>query len=1059
MLRALTLAVAAVAASLVLTACPSVAPEQAPRWGYEPVASLPSPVRAVGRLASGALLAATSDGLYRSGPAGDTWTPVGADGLPEGDVVFVGGSEVGPDLVFVWGAGLYSTADNGGTFERVPAPPPLPLPSLLNPWAEVVPFATASDSLGRTWLAGVGGLFVSDDGLDWSTVPVGASGSLNVLFTGVAVRGDDVWAVAQLADSMLPSSFAGLLSGTVFHSPDQGETWEDVSEGFPASAPMAVSVGLDEIPCVGTMDRGVWCREGTWTQAGGDFDAVDVRSDERGLFAATASRGVWIWQPQEQHWTRFGVGAMAGIAEAVAVQSDGAVLGEIFEPREEVPPEADADGTVHVALSFHANYYHSYRGDTPDDDGYGQDIDVIRTILGWLEEHPEARADWDIENHFTLDGWMATESPDVLAAIAARVASGSDDVRVMSWNNGAVAGQTREEFDASIARALASYEAAFAEVTSGVQPQENMFDPDHIGWYAEHGIDWITLFYSSNGFTGMRLEADLTPADRYGTVRIRDPESLSDTMTWVPVYHHADVLDHGGLAAWVRQISATVPGDSLLAIHFDADAESWENFGVELDTLQPLVDAGTAVFTNLEPYVDAHPPATTVDVAGDLADGTGDGFGSWAEKDLNHEVWTKIVRARHLADAARILGDGDDGVEALLAAALEPRLIALSTTHFGLAAPFLHPDRVASATAAADAAVTTAGAALDAAIALAPPGPTEITLLNITDAAGPALVEIPLSLSAEDWVGPEGIHVMRGGTPVPVQVEVLVIGGPEVGVVLRAVLDFEPFGSHHLTWQYDPSEPPASGGLTTADVPASVPLRTPFVECAGVAATAPLEPLEIHVDAAGMVVSEVEYAALPVCDAEGSVAVTRQRWAGLAGTVLSVVGQLPEVSDPTDLESVALSPIGCDGPAATLAWDSLGGTQRTRPMRPGGDTWNANAARSYVVLGCADGSTVEVAHRTTDRTSIAFAPIRERGGDAVLAPLGTLWGVGPWHDGRSVGGSGLGEIATMLVGSQFRPAAPDWAGKTVTYRLLVGSDLGHDALVLFAHPPVAVVGQ
>jgi len=124
-------------------------------------------------------------------------------------------------------------------------------------------------------------------------------------------------------------------------------------------------------------------------------------------------------------------------------------------------------------------------------------------------------------------------------------------------------------------------------------------------------------------------------------------------------------------------------------------------------------------------------------------------------------------------------------------------------------------------------------------------------------------------------------------------------------------------------------------------------------------------------------------------------------------------------------------------------------------MRPGTDTWNGQAAWSQVELVCAEGDAIRFAPR--DRTSLAFAPVREVGGVATVAPLGTLYGVGEWHDGRSTGGSSLGEVATFLVGSQFRPAAPDWAGKTVTWRLLVAEpETPWDVLELWAHPPVVV---
>ena len=1049
MTRALPLLLLAAA----LAACPEPEPEPGLEAGYEVVAQLDGPASAVGQLGSGRLLAATASGLFRADSNGDTWTQATAAGLPEGRVVFVGGGDVDQDLVFVHGGGLHRTTDEGETFESVTTPPVLPLQGLLNPRADVFPMATATDSQGRLWLAGIGGLFVSSDGLEWANVPVAGSGSLNVLFTDVTIDGDDVWAVAQLADSMLPAAFEGLLSGTVFHSPDAGATWEDDSAGLDATAPMAVALDAEGDPCVATLDRGVWCkRSGAWTQLGGDFDAVDLFAGVGGLHAATASRGVWIRDEAAARWARFGDGPMRGITGSVAVAADGTVLTAVGRPVEE--SGGDAGGTVSVALSFHANYYHSYRGDSNSDDGYGLDIDVIRTILGWLETHP-VRADWDIENYFTLDGWMAAESPDILAAIQSRVASGIDDVRVMSWNNGAVAAQTKAEFDESIGRALASYEAVFADVTRGVQPQENMFDPDHIAWYRALGIDWITLFYSANGFSSMRPEVDLDGADLYGPVTIVDPASGAD-MTWVPVYHHADVLDHGGLAAWVRQIRATVPGDSLLVIHFDADGESWENFGAELDRLQPLVDAGAARYTTIQDYLDTHEATTSIEVTGDLADGSGDGFQSWAEKDVNHEVWTRIAASRRYAAAAAALGGDDAEVGALLAGALESRLIALSTTHFGLAAPYLHNDR---ANAARSWSETTEGAALEAleaAVALDPPAGNEVLVVNVTDAEGPALFEVPVSVPADDWVGPEGLHLRRGATPIPMQAEVVVIGGDVVEAVLRGVVPTAAGQILELTWLYDLGTDPASAGLTTDDLPDDVPLGAPFTECGGERAVADPTPLETHVDAAGVVVSVVDVAPLPLCGAEGTVAVTRQRWAGLDGTVVVVNAAVPEVADPDAAESIALSPLSCDGLAESLSWDTWDGTHRTRPMRPGVDTWNASAARSWVRMACADGGGVDVAHRATDRSSMAFAPVRERDGVATLAPLGTLWGRGGYHDARRTGGSGLGDVATWLVGSQFRPAAPDWSGAQVSYRLLVGDGLEPGTMELFAHPPVVV---
>jgi hypothetical protein len=41
---------------------------------------------------------------------------------------------------------------------------------------------------------------------------------------------------------------------------------------------------------------------------------------------------------------------------------------------------------VHITFGFHVNLYHSFRGDTNDENGFGQDIRVIRHILRQLDK-------------------------------------------------------------------------------------------------------------------------------------------------------------------------------------------------------------------------------------------------------------------------------------------------------------------------------------------------------------------------------------------------------------------------------------------------------------------------------------------------------------------------------------------------------------------------------------------------------------------------------------------------------------------------------------------------
>ncbi len=969
----------------------------------------------------------------------------------EGDVTFLG--RAGDALLaFVPGAGLWRLEWADWSESTLPG---LPLAGLLNPRGTPVPFGVDGDG-PTVWLATIGGLLRSEDrGRTFASVPVGASGSLNVLFTDVVAFDQEVWAVAQLADSMLPGQFAGLLAGTVFHSADGGSTWEDASVGLGATAPTAVIRRASGEVCVASLDGGVACREGGgWSAKSEPIDAVALGEVEGRLVVGLAGGGLMI--ETDEGWHTTDSAPVLGLRDGRAITAAGELYSVDADFRPSAPP---GQATVHLALSFHVNLYHSYRGDTNDEDGYGKDLRVMRTTLDWLDAHPGVHADWDIENHFSLDGWMQTDGADVLLRLQERVADGLDDVRLMSWNNGAMASSSREEFDASVLWGVESLEAAFGRVVPGVQPQENMITPDHLGWYRAAGIEWVTLFYAANGFTGPRVDIELTGRALHNPVTLTDP--LGDSLTWLPVYHHADVLDHGGLAAWARQLRRSQDGDVLLAVHFDADGESWENFGAELDALQAQVDAGEVVYSTLQAYLDEHEPVASVALVGDQADGTGDGFQSWAEKDFNHRLATRIFEARTLADQARALAGDQADVQEALDVALVPRLLALSTTHFGLAAPFLADQRVVRAWEYADTAVVAAQDALDAAVAHLPPlEPGQVAVTSWRDAAGPTLVEIPATVPVVDWSGVDAVGLFDGGEELAIGVRIDDDGANDglVDVLLSVVLDLWAGETRRLDLSFDDAPGRPTGALVEADAPDLSALSAPFTECGGARAMGS-EASVTTSTSAGFVATTARSWDLGLCGAAGTVDVQQRRFDGLPGVIVEVEATLGAAADPDDAESIALSPLSCPGLASTMSWRPFGGGWRQRGVRAGADSWNGFSADGAVALGCADGSEIGVAHRVPERSSLAFAPFRERGGVAMLAPLGTLWGSGPFHAPRATGGSGVGEVVTSLVGSQYRPAAPDWAGQTVRYRLLVGSDLSPEALDLFAHPPLVRVGE
>lgn len=93
---------------------------------------------------------------------------------------------------------------------------------------------------------------------------------------------------------------------------------------------------------------------------------------------------------------------------------------------------------IHLAFRFHGNFYHSYRGDTPDEMGFGKDIRIIRRLIETLDELNgrgiPVRGTWDFENYFSLGQIMPEHCPDIIAGLQRRAQAGQDEIQLMSYN-------------------------------------------------------------------------------------------------------------------------------------------------------------------------------------------------------------------------------------------------------------------------------------------------------------------------------------------------------------------------------------------------------------------------------------------------------------------------------------------------------------------------------------------------------------------------------------------------------------------------------------------------
>ncbi len=366
---------------------------------------------------------------------------------------------------------------------------------------------------------------------------------------------------------------------------------------------------------------------------------------------------------------------------------------------------------IHIAYGFHVNCYHSYRGDTNDEQGFGSDIRIIRKIIAALDtlnaEGIPVKGTWDSENFFSLQQILPEYAPDILEGMKRRTKENGDENIIMGYSNGALGAMQENELKASVELAVSNpqgsgLEDIFGEYEKIVRPQEVMFTPSQVHTYNKLGVKALCLYYSCVPFDAFKTLIPLLDDEKaFNPLTF---EYKGEGLTVIPTYSNADVCDAGCLRAWVKELhekqeSGEINRDLFLFINMDADAIFWESLNLPVignrlantDGIRGLVkevaDLDYIVFDTPGGYLKDHAPAGTVSFTQDTADGNFTGYASWAEKPYNRKIWTAIERSR---TAEKHNPDGEDFLN---------RIKLLSTTHFGLATPVLNIQREAAANA------------------------------------------------------------------------------------------------------------------------------------------------------------------------------------------------------------------------------------------------------------------------------------------------------------------------------------------------------------------------
>jgi hypothetical protein len=386
------------------------------------------------------------------------------------------------------------------------------------------------------------------------------------------------------------------------------------------------------------------------------------------------------------------------------------------------------DYKVYVMLGFHINFYHSWRGDTPDEAGFGTDMRVIRGVLDILEcantAGKKARGYWDTEVYWTFQEILPKHCPDILERMRARVAAGQDEIVLGPFNNGANHAATADEFHTAVAWSIenpwgSGLRQLFPKITPFYRPQESVFTTGQEKILKDCGVEGLMLYYALVPFNTLGVFTPaLTLERRYNPFWFRSREDQPQLIVF-PAMSAADVLEMASLENMMldlhtRQRRGEIKSDVVIHLNEDADLESWLPLDLpkfmkwmpNVRGLEEYIDLVNkypwADFTVPSEYLANHPPQGEVLVRQDLADGAFDGSYSWAEKCASLRTWTVLeqsrlasYRAEALAKRTRLdltlpLWDGMDS-------SFFQRLIGLTTTHFGMSTPVINEERQARA--------------------------------------------------------------------------------------------------------------------------------------------------------------------------------------------------------------------------------------------------------------------------------------------------------------------------------------------------------------------------
>lgn len=370
------------------------------------------------------------------------------------------------------------------------------------------------------------------------------------------------------------------------------------------------------------------------------------------------------------------------------------------------------DLKVNVVLGMHTSFYHSMRGDSPDETGFGFDMRVVRETLhtvGELERPEEPiHMYWDFTVHWTLEKWLREYGQDIINGIKSRLDAGIDEVAIGPYNNGFNSAAGEKEFRKGVELTLENERGSglkqiFGTVAPIYRPQESVYTYGNNEILKDMGVKAIVLQYGTFAFNGFsNFAPPLSYEQRFNPVRFRSHED-DEPIIILPSISPGDFINYTSFEMLLiklrkMQERGEITRDVTVHINFDADAETWTTLVPEsligvipggggiTEIIRAVYKYDWANFLKVTDYLNNYEPLSDLVIKQDLADGAYDGMTSWSEKFSSSLLWSRVEKSR-LIEKQLEKYTGEEQPFDL------NRFLALSTTHFGLMTPVLNLER------------------------------------------------------------------------------------------------------------------------------------------------------------------------------------------------------------------------------------------------------------------------------------------------------------------------------------------------------------------------------